>query len=414
MASLLDNFPLFGPFSPPNSQSSSSRWRPHDEEARRQAMDSWGGHPQHEGRWGPGSPPAWRTSWREQRSDRKTSSEVDIPVRKYQEPQRATSSEDKPLRCPYRPDDSDYNEPSTPPPSTRNLEDRDPWQFIAMDFALPRFAASFHTWPAAAYLMLSPYSPLALENKEHFREEGDKWRHAFEDLLDVQNGNGLRTRPARPEQRSGADWLQYMLTRRAFEPVNEKRIAEATATKGPESDHDEECMTELDLYKILIRRSLDPVTEKRIAEAVATREPESEGEEESMTELDLYECFLGKQFPSSAPKPVDTPKISTLPIEDKPSETTELTTSNKPSVVSTMTTTERTTLPDGRVYSRMVLKKRFADGREESSETVQTNDASEGLPRKLPVQGSDGVMEASARQTERAPEKTQKKGWFWS
>ena len=137
MASLLDNFPLFGPFSSPNSQSSSSRWRPHDEEARRQAMDSWGGHPQHEGRWGPGSPPAWRTSWRGQRSDRKTSSEVDIPVRKYQEPQRAASSEDKPLRCPYRPDGSDYNEPSTPPPSTRNLEDRDPWQFIAMDFALP-------------------------------------------------------------------------------------------------------------------------------------------------------------------------------------------------------------------------------------------------------------------------------------
>ena len=62
-----------------------------------------------------------------------------------------------------------------------------------------------------------------------------------------------------------------------------------------------------------------------------------------------------------------------------------------------MTTTERTTLPDGRVYSRMVLKKRFADGREESSETVQTNEASEGLPRKLPVQGSDGVMDASAR-----------------
>ena len=375
MASFLDSFPLFGPFSTPNPQSSSSRWRPHDEEARRQAMDSWGGYPPPEGRWGP-----WPTSRRGQGSDQRTSAEVNIPVRKYQEPQRAVSSEEKSLRCPYRPDDSDdsdYNEPSTPPSATRNLKDRDPWQFIAMDFALPKFAASFHTWPAAAYLMLSPYSPLALENKEHFKEQGDKWRHAFEDLLDTQNGKGLRNRPARPEQRSGADWLHYMLTQRAFEPTNGTRMAEAAAT----------------------------------------REPESDREEESVTELDLYERFLGKQFPSSAPKSVETPKISRLPMEDKPSEITEPSTSNKPSVVSTMTTTERTTLPDGRVYSRMVLKKRFADGREESSETVQTNDASEGLPERLPQRGSDGGLDAPRRQTERPPEKTekmQKKGWFWS
>ena len=341
-------------------------------------MDSWGGHSHHEGRCRRAPPPAWPTSRRGQSSDQTTSTEVDIPVKKYREPERASSSAEQDLRCPYRPDDSDYNESSTPP-STRNAKERDPWQFIAMDFALPKFAASFHTWPAAAYLMLSPYSPLALENKEHFCEQGDKWRHAFEDLLDVQNGKGLRTRPAQPEHRSSADWLHYMLTRRAFEPVNDKRIAEAAATKKPESDCEEE---------------------------------------KSVTELDIYERFLGKQFPSSVSKPIDTPKISRFPTEDKPIEITEPTAPNKPSVVSTLTTTERTTLPDGRVYSRLVLKKRFADGREESSETVQTNEASEGLLKALPAMGGDEVTGPSTRQTERQterpPEKSEKKGWFWS
>ncbi|KAL9614511.1 MAG: hypothetical protein Q9167_001039 [Letrouitia subvulpina] len=45
----------------------------------------------------------------------------------------------------------------------------------------------------------------------------------------------------------------------------------------------------------------------------------------------------------------------------------------KPSVLSQLTRTERTTSPDGTVITKVVLKKRFSDGTEENEETVSTS-----------------------------------------
>ncbi|KAK4501392.1 hypothetical protein PRZ48_007201 [Zasmidium cellare] len=67
----------------------------------------------------------------------------------------------------------------------------------------------------------------------------------------------------------------------------------------------------------------------------------------------------------------------------------------KPEVLSALTTTETTRLPDGTITTKVVLRKRFADGREETSESVHT--AKEDLEQQH--QSEDG--------------KTKKKGWFW-
>ncbi|KAG9773092.1 hypothetical protein KCU88_g5940, partial [Aureobasidium melanogenum] len=58
--------------------------------------------------------------------------------------------------------------------------------------------------------------------------------------------------------------------------------------------------------------------------------------------------------------------------------------SSTPSVVSTLTTTVTRTLPDGSIETKRVLKKRFADGTEESNESVEVrNLPSTQPPRKV-------------------------------
>jgi hypothetical protein len=69
--------------------------------------------------------------------------------------------------------------------------------------------------------------------------------------------------------------------------------------------------------------------------------------------------------------------------------------SNRPQVLSTLTTTQTTRLPDGSVKTTVVLKRRFADGAEETQESTQTS------------------FDESAASTAGGQDPS-KKGWFWS
>lgn len=72
----------------------------------------------------------------------------------------------------------------------------------------------------------------------------------------------------------------------------------------------------------------------------------------------------------------------------------------RPDVLSALTTTQTTRLPDGTVTTKVVLKKRFADGREESSESVHTHhEASENSVQKAEAEKKDSGKG---------------KGWFWT
>ena len=100
------------------------------------------------------------------------------------------------------------------------------------------------------------------------------------------------------------------------------------------------------------------------------------------TELDAYERMLGR---------VHGPDV---PAQDNERL--------QPSILSTLSTTERTVGPDGTVTTKVVFKKRFADGTEESSETVHTS--------RLQEDSSTSHQAAIRREEER--KKTG--GWFWS
>jgi hypothetical protein len=70
---------------------------------------------------------------------------------------------------------------------------------------------------------------------------------------------------------------------------------------------------------------------------------------------------------------------------------------SRPQVLSTLTTTETTRLPDGSVKTTVVLKRRFADGLEERQESTQTS-----FEEPQPTASNSGGKEPS------------RKGWFWS
>jgi len=77
----------------------------------------------------------------------------------------------------------------------------------------------------------------------------------------------------------------------------------------------------------------------------------------------------------------------------------------KPDILSQLTTTQTTRMPDGTVTTKLVLKQRFADGREEVHESVQTS--REEVSRV--EQDSDVAKHQASKEDTK-----KKQGWFWN
>jgi hypothetical protein len=118
--------------------------------------------------------------------------------------------------------------------------------------------------------------------------------------------------------------------------------------------------------------------------------------DETETELDAYSQFLSS---TAAQPPTSTQSSNAEP------STTE-----SSSIVSTLTTTQRTTNADGSVHTKITLKKRFADGRETSTETEHTMH-----PSKTDTSRTGSVTHSKPVEAEIKKALREKKGgWFWS
>ncbi|KAF2646589.1 hypothetical protein P280DRAFT_464788 [Massarina eburnea CBS 473.64] len=207
------------------------------------------------------------------------------------------------------------------------------------------------------------YSPESLEELEDMKRSGVNWRDAFEDLIRAENGAPLIPRDALGVQknRSYDEWA-----RRFRDP--------ATARSEYAQWVAQQCQTPV---------KVDPPSEEPSYEYSHDHEDQHDEPPSPKTEqgpwskdmppheLDAYERMLGTYTPGEAAKP---------------------------SILSTLSTTERTVSPDGTVTTKVVFKKQFADGREESSETVHTSSGREDETSKM----------------EPRPKQEKKKGWFWS
>lgn len=347
-------------------------------------------------------------------------------------------------RCPYRPADQEVSRRNQIP-SSKSIRER------AEEARCPAFSGSepympyldeqgFQadpTWPIT-YLITSSYSPLYLEKQDHFQEHGQKWRHAFEDLIALQSGTAMADRCSPQSERCTAHWIGSMMNRGLLSTsgIGQQWLGAMQASlrsiETPRGSP-EHYQAALRLMRAQLRneqlrqerKRIDDEEEEEEEEAddfmnaydMDEDEEEPEGEEEEMTELDLFERLLGLKGPLSGKSFIQTMASQAFREEsEKSTFGTQEAENGNPSIVSTLTTTERTTLPDGSVNTKMVLKKRFADGREESTETKHTTKDPQQptLQQKLIEKPEIWKNERAEKATEAEKSKQKAKGWFWS
>ncbi|KAI9707717.1 MAG: hypothetical protein M1836_000679 [Candelina mexicana] len=226
-----------------------------------------------------------------------------------------------------------------------------------------------------SYMIFSPYSPLRLANHPSFRGNIDKWMEAYRDLMCIESQQGMP---------SNNDYRRYS------------------------SEHLAPCK---DSGSVHVDQSHPWGFCKAISAAHPSLRAMVQGKRDAETELDLHEGFQEIQSSSNVS---DVMESSSSNISEASSYRYTSSTSDKSTplnIISTLTTTERRTLPDGTVHTKIVLKKRFADGEEERTETVFQSRGNQGDVR----QDHSHCNNRADRPKEAAEEsKGKKKGWFWS
>ncbi|KAF1991216.1 hypothetical protein K402DRAFT_173310 [Aulographum hederae CBS 113979] len=240
---------------------------------------------------------------------------------------------------------------------------------------------------AAVFMWRSPYSPVNLERHPRLGLYGTQWRDAFEDLLRAEHNEDLTTEKdwAKNENLDNASWADSMKER------YQSRIPRAEmGWEDLLSGRFHRYLADAFLRDNSIFQSL----EKEVADAEATAEPQSIGADEKdrarpNTEMDMYKRHFSNS--SSA------------------SQSSSMTPEKKTDVLSTLTSTESTTQPDGTVTTRVTLNTRFADGRLEDSETVYTT---KGKSNIVETQQTESPLTVTQQLEQK--KQSRGKGWFWT
>jgi hypothetical protein len=286
------------------------------------------------------------------------------------------------------------------------------------------------------------YSPRALEQNREMNKAGVPWQAAYEDLLRVEKAEasqrvgsserlvwGRKKIPITPQQfeetmreksepscPSGMDsgtsdthWTlgKIPITHRQLEETmdrdGEPSCARLATHDEPsyeyshdhEDQHDDPPTPKQDQfpYADMVRRD----AYNTVLDAT------HENDEKTETELDAYERM--DAFSQSRPTAPTHASVSSVAARQMNEA--------KPSILSTLTTTERTVASDGSITTKVVLKKRFADGREESSETVHTQRGQETeTQQRDPWRAFHETHPVPAKPDNN--EGNKRSGWFWS
>ncbi|PNS21091.1 hypothetical protein CAC42_3429 [Sphaceloma murrayae] len=263
-------------------------------------------------------------------------------------------------------------------------------------------------WLSVDWFKRSRYSPLQCETDTHLHQQGSMWRAAFEDLMSESLGQEMRAREAwsgaRDEQElygawaaTGRDWMLGLMCRGVVPPLlpglyrlPDQRVMDRV-WRGLIRGEDEVGYepAKRDFWELV--REVGWFDGDEREEQMRGAQRELVKDEAPRTELDAYERFLGRANGKEEER-VEAPKKEEL-VQSK--------------ILSTLSTTERTTLPDGTVTTKVILKRRFADGREESTETVSTTHGSSERT------GDRIDSHPAAERQDQDKNSDRKKGWFW-
>lgn len=233
---------------------------------------------------------------------------------------------------------------------------------------------------AMAYLLYSEYSPLHLEHEKGF---DPSFRQRFEDLLRVEDGKAMLSEDecTLESRTSSVDWLGRLIPLLKDGGNSERGHITIGSSSGDSS-------------VLQVHEQQTPYDNSRHI---------SESGDGPQTEQDMYE----RHFTEAAREPLEGPFMYRSKLQQRDTQL------SRPGIMSTITTIERHVAPDGSVTSKTVLKKRFADGSEENSETTETTSATRAAWREQFVEAERGPNSESDQRkpvTEDAP----KRGWFWS
>lgn len=236
---------------------------------------------------------------------------------------------------------------------------------IAPDFTTTLRTPAEMMWPSAHYLLFSRYSPLILENYKPTARDDGHWRRAFEDLLSTSSVEDPRGDVGAPSNETYRQYIQRLGSRNLLGlPTNSDQ-------SSPSPD---EPTTELELYEHAFDEHFNTTSNATVAETGPVEKPSASSAKRSSLS--------------------DTAKHAT----------------DKPNVLSIMTTTHSVTLPDGTTTTKKVLKRRFADGREETTETVDTSPTHIGATA-VPQPARPQIQDQEFHRDEQS----KKSGtWFWS
>ncbi|KAF2021079.1 hypothetical protein BU24DRAFT_487575 [Aaosphaeria arxii CBS 175.79] len=215
-----------------------------------------------------------------------------------------------------------------------------------------------------------PYSPQTLEGDRRLQSTGIQWRDAYEDLMRTERGLELMDKSQLGQSRHLPyhQWSRRFLYPDFARPSGSP-IPSHGQTPGRVPWEGEEANDEPH-YEYAHDH------EDQHDEPASPKIQDSQNQE---TELDAYERLLDP---------------TNQPIRNSGD--------NQPSILSTLTTTERTVSPDGTITTKVVLKKRFSDGKEETSETTHTQHGEENVNKTYVPEQKNTVNEKK------------NSGWFWS
>lgn len=339
--------------------------------------------------------------------------------------ERLDAHKDEQPRCPYRPADQETPQHDQIP-FNRFIQERmdesenDPsW---VEDEPGARCSLS---WPVR-YLFTSSYSPLYLEDELRSQGSGLNWRHAFEDLIAIQSGMDMENHDSAQSKQCDGNWIGSRLHRDIFgAPRHEsEHVHPFGETQASGADYLPEGINRQVRHLLRAQalneqeREVERETDEKDEEYDEDEYGEPEDEAEALAEIDQHMFGLNGRhlFNTDSIRRLASQAFRELSqLEDSKSTTSTMQATpdekqSKPSLISTLTTTERTTLPDGSVRTKMVLKKRFADGREENTETTHTT--KDLRPTLIMSEEADALKNGKAGEAETPKQKT--KGWFWA
>ena len=318
------------------------------------------------------------------------------------------------------------------------------------------------SWPLP-FLMFSAYSPLNLERHPQRSSGGfswlrsslgfsdndkgsaqddaqePRWKEAFEDLIRLENGKPMLDREAGAVSKgeSGTNWLRGMIQRGSMGDnwiLNQddghpngisimRRSQLPSSSEQPDSDENKTQQTEQDMYEQFLQdledrrreaanesRTLFSLLEDRAGHfSRPFRSPWDEDFQAQRKSFfqnldDIEASFLSGDAAKESPDP-ETLQSSTSSTssatEVHQDEPTTAVAPAQPRVISTHSNTNRVRMADGSIHTKTVKTQHFADGHEESNESV---DVVNPLERQDPAAAAAADHESS---------KSSGNGWFW-